>query len=98
MVACVEQVEILATMQGAGGNVSVPITIFALSDGELPSDCSPGSFVLLTPFEYESVSVNPYSVDVTGATQISIAIAGVWAIAWVFRQLIKLMALEKESE
>jgi hypothetical protein len=75
---------------------SVDVVVYTPSASALPS-CANGDFVLVDPQEFATISANPFALDLAGAAQISVAIAGVWAVAWVFRALIKAMAIDREE-
>lgn len=53
--------------------------------------------VVLTPAEYASLSTNPLNLSLVEGAQISGAIAGIWAIAWCFKQLAKSINLNGDS-
>lgn len=50
-------------------------------------DMNQCAFVLSTPAELNSVKLQPFSMDSDSAIQISVAIILVWSVAWVFKQI-----------
>jgi hypothetical protein len=59
------------------------------------ADPCPG-FVVLTPTEYGSFLASPFSLSAEDGATVSIAIIGVWAVAFAFRALAK--ALHTDGE
>lgn len=62
-----------------------------------PSTASPcTSFVMLTPDEYSSLVASPLNLSAEDGATLSVAILGVWAVAWSFKALVKALNVDGE--
>ena len=54
------------------------------------------SLVALTPAEYAQLAASPFNLTAEDSGLLSVAILGVWAVAWSFRALVQALNVDGE--
>ena len=66
-------------------------TYQSLTVGTEGASCAVGQYVVLTQAEFDNYTASPFRLTTAEGGQISGAILSLWALAWGFRQLMRLI-------
>jgi hypothetical protein len=84
---CADSVTIYAFADAGATRASYESLVLAAPG----SSCSASQLVVMSGAEYDQIATNPFNLSLSDGALVSVAVIGVWATAWAFRVLIRMI-------